>query len=140
MGKEKSGIEEFVSGLVFSAIFGFFWLKNGGWFWIFPLGFVGLVPTLNGLQKILSKRPPSKRSKKAELELKKSSLEKQILQIASSREGIITPAIAALESDLPLEEMEKALGEMAKRGYAQMEVEDSGRIIYVFPDFVKKPQ
>ncbi|HTH13277.1 MAG TPA: hypothetical protein VMB23_02700, partial [Spirochaetia bacterium] len=64
----------------------------------------------------------------------KDSAEKIVLRIAKDRGGVVTPALVALHSDLPLAEAEKLLGDLAARGYAEMRIKDNGTIDYVFPD------
>jgi hypothetical protein len=138
MRRGKSGFEEFVTGLIFTGIFGFLWARYGQWWFIFPAAFAGVLPMVSGLRKILSKAFMPKQ-KKEEIEAQiRGNRERQILQIAKSHNGIVTPAIAALDTGLPMEEMDEVLGNMAKKGYAQAEVEDSGRMVYIFADFTKK--
>ena len=62
--------------------------------------------------------------------------ERAILQAARDRQGKVTPALIALDSNLSIEEAEKALHYMASHGYATMEVTENGSIEYIFSDFL----
>ena len=42
----------------------------------------------------------------------------------------------ALESDLSIEQAQKALEKLASKGFAEMRVKKSGVIVYIFPEFV----
>ena len=58
--------------------------------------------------------------------------EKQILNIAKEKGGRVTVSEISMNSNLSLDEAEKYLKEMASKGYAGMDVNDSGIIIYEF--------
>lgn len=102
------------------------------------MAFAGVIPMLTGLRRMIGKAFTPKADRQVEFEQQKVSRERQILQIAKNHDGVVTPAIAALDSGLSMEEMDTILGDMAKKGYAQAEVEDNGRMVYIFPDFTKK--
>lgn len=67
-----------------------------------------------------------------------ASGEKQVLQTAKAEKGLITPALVALKTDLTMERAEKILESMARKGYAEMRVSDSGRVEYEFPEFIPR--
>lgn len=134
--KKKESGEELISGGVLTLLFVFLYFKIGGWFWIFPIVFAGLVPFFRGLSVRLSRSnsSPRKAIKEAAKE-EKARKEKEILQVAKRNKGKLTVTGASLESDLTLEEVEKLLSDLSDRGYARMEVEDDGSISYLFPEF-----
>ena len=79
-------------------------------------------------------RAPSKKSPPA-LDPKKSQ-ESQILQLARRFGGKLTPVELASNTQLSLEEADKALEEFVRKGYAEMTVTDVGSIIYEFSGFL----
>ena len=131
--RRKSAEASLTSGAVFTVAFGVAWSVTGWWFFIFPLLFAGVLPMVDGLRRIGSQKrrgelPPRGTANAA-------SAEKQILLAAKENGGVVTPALVALKTELSIQEAEKALEEMAQRGYANMRVTDSGRIEYEFPEF-----
>ncbi|MCP4403679.1 MAG: TM2 domain-containing protein [bacterium] len=69
------------------------------------------------------------------LDLKKLQ-EAQILQLARRFHGRLTPVELASNSNLSLEESDKALEELVRKGHAEMDVTDSGSIVYEFSGFL----
>jgi predicted transcriptional regulator len=67
-----------------------------------------------------------------------ASVEKQILLAAKEENGIVTPALVALKTELSIQEAEKMLDDMAQNGYTVMQVRESGRIEYEFPEFMPR--
>ena len=65
----------------------------------------------------------------------KESLEIVILRTAKKLRGIVTPGDVALEGNIPLDEAREALEKLVSKGYAQMQVTDSGLIQYRFAEF-----
>jgi hypothetical protein len=129
--------DEFISGLTMTIAFGTIWLIFGSNFWIFPMVFAGLIPCVRGGIRFFSSRSLSSRDPKKLIQQKNTgSLERQILSVAKTENGRVTPAVIALNSNVTLEEAEKTLEDMVKRGYASMEVRDSGTVEYVFPEFM----
>ncbi|MBN1836479.1 MAG: hypothetical protein JW820_11560 [Spirochaetales bacterium] len=126
------------TGLAFTVAFGIAYLatRPGGWFFIFPLVFAGILPLVNGLLalgrsgRVQDRRPAARPAL--------PSAEKQVLQAARDEQGIVTPAVVALQTELSIQQAEQALEEMARKGYAVMRVTDSGRIEYEFPEFLPR--
>ncbi len=137
-GHKRSGFDEFISGLVIAAVFSVVYITTGKWFWLFPAGFGGLIPMLTGIKHMIANASLPKRNRDQETRQLKADLERKILQVAKNNDGLVTPAVAALETGLPLEEMDSFLGSMASKGYARADIEESGRMVYVFQDFVKQ--
>ena len=72
--------------------------------------------------------PPPARRGELEGEPESKLSERQLLE-AIERKGEITPARAALETDLSVEEAERALSRLAERGHLDVRVE-GGRLVY----------
>jgi hypothetical protein len=134
MGKKGKSTEALVTGLVLTAGFGAAWALTGGWFWIFPLIFAGVLPAIKGLQGMISYRD----EKKAEPLRQAASAEKEILQLAKEEGGRVTPALVALHTFLTTEEAEEILQRFVKKSYAVMQVTDDGRVEYEFPEFRRR--
>lgn len=65
------------------------------------------------------------------------ALETKILRLARQFKGRLTPLELAANSELALEEADKALENIVRKGYANMTVSESGHIIYEFPGFLQ---
>ena len=65
------------------------------------------------------------------------ALEAKILKLARNFRGRLTPLELAANSSLSLEEADRALEDIVRRGYANMAVSDSGNIMYEFPGFLE---
>ncbi len=67
----------------------------------------------------------------------KKDLETTILTLARKFQGKLTPLELAANSSLSLEEADKALEDIVRKGYANMTVTDTGNIVYEFPGFLQ---
>ena len=137
--RKKSAEASLTSGIVFTIAFGIAWAVMGprGWFFVFPMMFAGVLPMIEGIRRLAAAR----RSRPEIAEAKKTSaasVEKQILLAAKEENGVVTPALIALKTDLSIQEAEKKLDEMAQNGYAMMQVRENGRIEYEFPEFMPR--
>lgn len=107
------------------------------WHWMaFPLLFAGLLPLVSGLKELVALRleaPSARRLSEGE---RRAETERAILRLARSRGGRVTPALAAIETSLSMEEAQAALDSMASRGHASLRILESGRIEYEFPEFL----
>ena len=65
------------------------------------------------------------------------TLEDTILKLARKFQGKLTPLELAANSSLSLDEADKTLEELVKKGYANMTVTDEGNILYEFPGFLQ---
>lgn len=131
----KSGGEELIGGITLVAVFGLLYFSTHQWFWLFPLCFAGLPALLRGIQRIYSQRAIA-RQRRAEMpRATDADRTKQILRVAQANKGKVTPALVTLNSSLSLEDAERLLQEMSSKGYASMNVTESGRIEYEFPEF-----
>jgi TM2 domain-containing membrane protein YozV len=64
------------------------------------------------------------------------TLENTILKLARQFRGKLTPLELAANSSLSLDEADKSLENIVRKGYANMTVTDEGNIIYEFPGFL----
>lgn len=135
--RRKSAEASLTSGIIFTIAFGIAWSVTGLWFFIFPLLFAGVMPMVEGIRRLVAARytrPVVAESKKRSI----ASSEKQILLAAKEENGIVTPALIALKTELSIQEAEKMLDDMARNGYTVMQVRENGRIEYEFPEFMPR--
>ncbi|MBN1409806.1 MAG: hypothetical protein JW969_03110 [Spirochaetales bacterium] len=121
-----------LSGLLFLGIFGFFAFSMRSWMFVLPVLILAVFPMIDGIKKLVNR-------KKIRAELNQTegaSNEKVILTVAKGNHGIVTPTLVALHSDISIDQADKLLQDMAKKGYAEMKVRDSGKIVYEFSDFL----
>ena len=127
----KKAESRLAGGVACTFVFGGLWVITGAWFWLFPLAFVGLAPTIEGLLALRRVRSTSA----SELP-KAPDPEHEVLRIARAQGGRITASVVAVESSLSLAEAEEALDGMARRGHATIAVTDDGRVEYEFREFL----
>ena len=133
--KKRKGVEgQLASGLTFSAVFGALLLFHGGWWWIFPLAFAGLMPTVQAAISLRRLGGESRTPTAAALDP-----QKEVLRIARQHRGRVTATLVALDTSLSVAESEHALDEMARNGYASISVADDGRVEYEFREFLPPP-
>ncbi len=128
--------DEFISGLSMIAVFGALWIFIGGVFWILPLVFAGVLPCIRGGVRFFTDLRLGSERRKLLPARKEEGIERAILTTAKEANGRITPAIVALNTNVTLENAEKALEDMVKRGYASMDIRDNGTVEYVFSEFL----
>jgi hypothetical protein len=63
------------------------------------------------------------------------SVEKIILRLARKNSGMVSAGEVAIEADVSVEEAQKELDKLAKKGMAEIRVRSSGVIVYFFPEF-----
>jgi TM2 domain-containing membrane protein YozV len=61
--------------------------------------------------------------------------ERMILQLASARQGVLSVAEIVAESGLSIEKVETRLAHLSAKNVTRVEIDDNGRIFYLFPDF-----
>jgi hypothetical protein len=136
--RQKSGAESLISGLVVGAGFVAFWALGGHAAWaLFVAVFAGLLPAARGLSKMIASRaaePAARRISEKELAAEN---ERSVLRIARDRGGRLTPSLVALDCELSVEEAERVLDDLAKKGHASMRVREDGRIEYEFSEFMR---
>lgn len=102
------------------------------WFLIFPLVFVGLIPLFVGISKSFKRKeiPVQKVESKNNV-----GNEKEILKVARDLHGRVTVLQVASMTNLSIEDARATLDSMVKKGYIQLNVEQSGLLRYEFPEF-----
>ena len=105
-------------------------LFQGGWFWIFPLAFAGVLPAVKGILSLRRIRSSPRLREPA------PDPQTEVLKIARRQSGRVTPALVAVDSALSVAEAERALDEMVRGGHAAMMVADDGRVEYEFREFL----
>ena len=66
----------------------------------------------------------------------KDSIERVILKTAKRNQGVAMPAEVALEAEISLDDAKKQLEKLVSKGFAEVRVSRTGKLLYVFPDFV----
>jgi hypothetical protein len=132
--KKKSAGSSIISGIVFTLAFGIVWVVTDEWWPVLPMFFVGVLPLLEGIRRLLAER----RSGRGANLPPGVAEEKQILHTAREEKGLVTPALVALKTSLSIAQAEQLLEKMARQGHAVMHVSDQGRIEYEFPEFVTR--
>ncbi len=84
-----------------------------------PRGFLNLLPV---------GRNPGKRVSSEEFEV-------YVYRLAVKKKGRLTPAYIVVDSGLSMTEVEKRMNSLIDHVHIFMEVEDSGRVVYEFPEF-----
>lgn len=135
---KRSPEASITTGAIFTLAFGLGWYFTGTWWFVFPMVFAGILPLVEGLRRLGRERQLRVDGTQREALRSTASAEKQILLTAKEEKGIVTPALVALKTDLSIQEAEKLLEEMARKGYAAMRVTESGRIEYEFPEFLPR--
>jgi hypothetical protein len=69
---------------------------------------------------------------------KSHSVEGSIFRAAYKRKGRLTISDIVLETDLSIREAEEAINRMVDGLHVRMEVEDSGMVIYEFPEIISR--
>ncbi len=94
--------------------------------------FAGVSPMLMGVRRLFQR----KREVSDTLQTIEAQKEKEILKLAFEQKGRLTPAGAALKTNLTIQEAQDLLDKMAKKGYASMKILSSGIIEYEFAEFL----
>ncbi|MFP4509812.1 MAG: hypothetical protein ACLFNQ_06750 [Spirochaetaceae bacterium] len=128
-------IQDFVSGLSTSFIFGAAWLITGANFWLIIGLFAGVLPTIGSGGKLLAELSEGRKLVAEEPGIARVRQEKELLRVAKSEGGRVTPPVVALKSSCSIDEANTLLDSLVERGYAHIDVDDNGRIVYLFPEF-----
>jgi hypothetical protein len=138
--------KEIASGLSMVLLFGVIAFVFGSRFWLIPMVFTGVLPVVRGISRVggIKSRLRTFGYEVEEENIgepvinapqSRGKVESKILRAAQTHKGIITPAIVALETELPIEVVEKELQDFSSKGYASMEINENGRIEYHFDEF-----
>jgi hypothetical protein len=140
--RPRTDVESFVTGLVIAGgAFAYWFLAPGQkpW-WIFFIAFFGgFLPAARGLSGMLSSRSAAPGARKLGEREKAAEHERTALAVAREKGGRITPSLVVLASDMTVEEAERALDSLAKKGHAAVRIRDDGRIEYEFSEFLPGP-
>lgn len=134
---KRAGITETFSGLGAIAVLGTLYAVTGAGIFVFIGVFVGVLPTMRGISKLLQARVGARERKELE-SVRAETRERVVLRLAKAEAGCLTPAIVAVNSELTLDEAEEQLRAFADKGYAELKVTDDGRIEYIFPEFLPR--
>ncbi len=136
VGKRRNRlIQELISSLSTSFIFGALWAVSGSGIWLFIGLFAGVFPALGSAGKLLADMSEQRRLEREAPKMARARQEKEILRVAKMENGQITPAVAALRTSCSIDEADSILQSLASRGFAIMDVDDSGKVFYAFPEF-----
>jgi hypothetical protein len=135
--RPKSNVESLITGLVVGGGFIAFWAFGGHAIWaLFGALFGGLLPAARGLSGMIAARGAAPAAKKIGERERGLENERSVLRIAREKGGRLTPSLVALDCDMGIEESERVLDGLVKKGHASMRVRDDGRIEYEFSEFM----
>jgi hypothetical protein len=138
--RPKSNTESLITGLVVGGGFVAFWAFGGHQSWaLFAALFAGLLPAARGLSGLIAARGAAPAAKKLGERERALENERSVLRIAREKGGRLTPALVALDCDMGMEEAERVLDDLAKKGHASLQVREDGRIEYEFSEFMSPP-
>jgi hypothetical protein len=130
-------MESLVTGLVVGGGFVAFWAFGGHQVWaLFAALFAGLLPAARGLSGLIAARGSAPAIKKLGERERALENERSVLRIAREKGGRLTPALVALDCDMGMEEAERVLDGLARKGHASLQVREDGRIEYEFTEFM----
>jgi hypothetical protein len=133
----KGNLESLITGIVVGGGFAAVWAFGGHQTWcLFAALFGGLLPATRGLSGLIAARSAAPAAKRLAERERAAESERAVLRIARDRGGRLTPSLVALECDLGIEESERLLDNLARKGHASMQVRDDGRIEYEFSEFL----
>jgi|GEM_PF-1619322 len=101
------------------------------------LGLFGLVPILNGVFMLQKYYRDRRRALEARERALKAEKEREIIQLAQQQKGRLTLTEIVAGTSLDMAEAEKILQEMATRGHVDIQVTDSGVIVYEFYEIAR---
>jgi hypothetical protein len=137
MARQRSGTAEFFSGLGATVLFGSLYLFLNSGIFIFVGVLAGVLPMIRGVSKMIDSRVARNELKQVEGRTQENT-ERIVLSLARSQRGQLTPTIVAVNSGLTLEQAETQLRELVDKGYASLDVSEDGRLIYTFPEFLRR--
>ncbi len=69
---------------------------------------------------------------------KEETPERVILRLAKSNNGMVSAGEGAIGANISIDEAQRQLDSLAKKGIAQVRVRSSGALVYFFPEFSKE--
>ena len=70
----------------------------------------------------------------------KEHVERIILKLAKENKGLLTVSEVALGANVTIDEAQKLLDALTKKGFAELRVRKSGSLVYVIPDLADKDE
>jgi hypothetical protein len=138
----KHPVERLITALFVGGGFGvFYYLHQDKWWLLACAFFFGVAPLAASVRELAERRLARRESlepRAARLSAKEKAVaqEREVLRIARDSGGVVTPSLVAVESQLSVEEAERTLDELAKKGHAELRVASSGRVEYEFVEFL----
>ncbi len=133
---QKHPVEAILTGIIIAVAGTVYWRFNPqAWWMVFPVVFGGAIPVSKGIRRLIAARVNKPKPSRLTESEKASENERTVLRIAQAQSGIVTPSLIVLNSTLSLEEAERILDGLTKKGHAGMRVLDDGRINYEFSEF-----
>jgi hypothetical protein len=136
--RQRTPVESILTGLVVGGGFFAYWLFGGHHMPALVMAIIfGLLPAARGLSKLIAARAAAPAARRIGEREQAAENERSVLRIARDRAGRVTPSIVALDCEMSVEEAERVLDDLAKKGHASMRVREDGRIEYEFAEFFR---
>ena len=144
----RRGIRQVITGIILLGFSGFLY-SPFGWtmgmmgrhgrtsLWRLVLLGIGIMFFAKGASSIFTVYA-GRRRKKDTLKQQKVNEEKTILRLARENSGIVTVAKTSLALGISLDTTEQLLNTLVTKGHATMEMNEEGRIYYLFADFLDR--
>ena len=87
---------------------------------------LGIVPLVGGIRQY-------RRVRRNVVQRQTGARESAVLQVVRQHEGVVSPVDIAADCGMSLEQAEEILKGLHLRGFAEMDVTDTGTVIYRFP-------
>ncbi len=87
---------------------------------------LGFVPLVGGIRLY-------RRARRNVVQRLTGARESAVLQVVRQHEGVVSPVDVAADCGMSLEQAEEILKGLHLRGFAEMDVTDTGTVIYRFP-------
>ncbi len=135
MRKQKGdkAVEELVSGLSMTAVFGGVYLVTGSNIWLLVGVFAGIIPAIGGAGKLLARRYNAELPRPQD---ERARVERQILRSAQQHHGRVTPTRIAVDANCSIDHAQQILDDLATKGFCTLEITENGRIEYQFSDLL----
>jgi hypothetical protein len=93
-----------------------------------------VLPAVGGIALLASPLGSSRRIAARRHQLRRQTVDAELLRLAARRGGKLTVVEVVTELALSTEEAKESLDELARQEMAELEVTDSGTIVYAFRD------
>lgn len=92
------------------------------------------VPAAAGVALVTGGPGRARRLRERKEQLRRDTLDAELIRLAGERDGRITVVEAVTALGVPAEAARDALSSLVTRGLADIEVTESGLLVYAFPD------